>query len=308
MTMTSSSGPIRLKASFGGVDTTGILNGVQHAGWCRRDSPRVEVDHAPSTLSLEQALAGGSTYIQAIFEPRGRLWIDPGAYVNFDFMDVERLDVPQVLEVLAELPFEIASFGSLYLWEGYQRPGWGDGHQSLGWGAAFKGRGHERLASRHWLEGGPFKVWRGANDVSLVQFHALDADEKSALEQAQPGHRQFGNFSDETGFLQSRFVYTLDLNGLYVPETKTLKVIVLGRAIPNLELLEWAATRVVGRGDYLAGAIERVAYIFPDEAEGRAALPRLWRYGHECWVIRDGEELRLDDTYTPPDATPSWAR
>ncbi len=43
-------------------------------------------------------------------------------------------------------------------------------------------------------------------------------------------------------------------------------------------------------------------------AEGRAALPRLWRYGHECWVIRDGVEIRIDDADTPPDTTPLWAR
>jgi hypothetical protein len=307
MTATAFGKPIWLAASFGGEVTTGILRVLQQAGWCRREARQVDVGHERSTLSLEDAVTQNGEYIEATFKPRGRLWIEPGVYVRFDYMDVEQLDIARALEVLADVPFTIAAFDTVHDWEGYQQLGWGDGHQSLGWGAAFKGRGHDRLVSRHWLDGGPFKVWRGANDVSLVQFHALDADATTALEQASVGHREIG-ISDDTGFLQSDFVYQLDLRGLYVPETKTIKVVVLGRDIPNRELLEWAATRAVGRGDYPAGTIEHVAYIFPDEAEGRAALPRLWRYGHECWVIRDGIELRIDDTYSPPDTTPAWAR
>lgn len=309
MTVTCS-GPFLLEASFAGDDTRSLVAGLRRAGWCRSDEPEeVEIDYTPSKLSLDAALARGGTHIQAMFERRGRLWIRPGINVKFDSMDAE-IEIPHALRVLAELPFELAAFGRMYpsaSWEPYTAPGWGDGHERLGWGAAFKGRGHDRLVSRRWLEGGPFKVWRGENDVSLVQFHALDADAQTALEQAKPGHAEIGN-TDDTGFLQSRFVFGLDLRGLYVPDTKTMKVVVLGRAIPNRELREWAATRILGRGDYPAGSIERVAYIFPDEAEGRAALPRLWRYGHECWVIRDGEELRLDEAYAPPDTTPRWAR
>jgi hypothetical protein len=304
----TSVGPVLLAASFGGEDTASIVSHLQQAGWCPSRTPdSLTVDHHDvPTKPLDVALSSGG-YVQANFEPLARVWVTTGRRVEFDLIDLPQLTVPRVLEVLEACPFEICAFGSLYDWEGYRRWGWGDGHCTLGWGAAFKGSGHDRLVSRRWLEGGPFKVWRGANDVSLVQFHALDADEQTALEQARPGHAEIGN-TDVTGFLQSRFVYGLDLSGLYIPETKTIKVVVLGREIPSRELREWAATRVLGRGDYPVGTIERVAYVFPDETEGRAALPRLWRYGHECWVIRDGIELRLDDTYSPPDTTPAWAR
>lgn len=311
MTAASTPGEALLEASFASADTAAVVEALCRASWCPSEPPEsMAIDHEDVNVRPLETALGSGNYVQAWFEPRGRLWVTTGKLVELDQIRLTQLELTKVLEVLAEMPFALAAFGRIYptaAWLPYKAPSWGDGHRLLGWAAAFKGRGHDRLVSRRWLEGGPFKVWRGANDVSLVQFHALDADAATALEQAKPGHAEIGNTND-TGFLQSRFVYQLDLNGLYVPEIKTIKVVVLGRAIPNLELLEWAAARALGRGDYPAGSIERVAYIFPDEAEGRAALPRLWRYGHECWVIRDGQEIRIDDTYTPPDTTPAWAR
>jgi hypothetical protein len=102
------------------------------------------------------------------------------------------------------------------------------------------------------------------------------------------------------GFLQRPFVYELELEGLYDPANRTMKVVVLGRELPDLELLEWAAARIEGK---LAGGkpVDAVAFVFPDEAEARTQLPRLWRYGHQVWAIRDGDELRLDEVYRPGD-------
>ncbi len=224
------------------------------------------------------------------------------------------MSIPEVLEKLARIPFEIAAFEDMYAEWGlvgsdphaYRLPMWDGGHDSPGWGAAFRGVGHDRLVSRHWLEGGAFQVWRGPGDVSLVQFHALDADGATALEQARAGHQEIGITSD-SGFVQHQFVYRHELKGLYEPATRTMKVVVMGREVPRREMLEWAAAKK----EQKFGAetpVEAVAFIFPVEAEARAHLPLLWRYGHQVWAIRDGVEVRLDLAYVPPDTTPAWAR
>jgi hypothetical protein len=161
----------------------------------------------------------------------------------------------------------------------------------LGWAAAFKGAGHDRLVTRRWLETGPWKLWQGPGDVSLVQFHDLDADAEHALAEARPGHAQLG-ISDSGGFLQKPFVYELELEGLYEPASRLMKVVVLGRDLSDLELLEWAAARAEGK---LAGGkpVDTVAFVFPDEREGRSNLDRLTRYGHQVWAIRAGDEIQL---------------
>jgi hypothetical protein len=94
---------------------------------------------------------------------------------------------------------------------------------------------------------------------------------------------------------------------LQEPETRTMKVVVLGRDIPNRELLEWAAVKKF-QPQGPDQIVDVVAYVFPVEDEARANLHRLWRYGHQCWAIRDGREIRLDLDYQPPDTTPAWAR
>jgi hypothetical protein len=229
------------------------------------------------------------------------------------------IDLARLVRTLRDVPFTLASFGNLYVeWDRrrdddedspyspyYHAPSFSDGHVGLGWGAAFRGKGHERLVSPNWLHGGPFKVWSDG-DVSLVQFHALDADAETALAQAKPGHREIG-ITDDTGFLQTNFVYELDLSGLYDPATRIMKVVVLGRDIPNLELLEWAAVKKF-QPHAPERVVNEVAYIFPNEAEAHANLHRLWRYGHQCWAIHNGEEVRLDLDYQCPDTTPAWAK
>lgn len=129
--------------------------------------------------------------------------------------------------------------------EWYRAPGFGDGHVSLGWAAAFKGAGHDRLVSRRWLDGGPWKVIEGPEDVSLVLFHDLDADAEQALKQARPAHEQMG-IGDAGGFIQSGFAYERELAGLYVSDRRVMKVVVMGRELDDLELLEWAAARKGG--------------------------------------------------------------
>jgi hypothetical protein len=218
--------------------------------------------------------------------------------------------VTETLQSLSRLPFTIASFKTMYpTWRseyGYRPPTFGDLHWRHGWACAFKGDGHGRLVSRRWLDFGPWRVLRGDDDTTLIQFHDLEADAETALEQARPGHERMG-VSDSGGFIQSGYVYAQDLSGLYSPDERSLKVLVFDREISQRELLDAAAARY-----YQALGPDRpigaVAYVFVEEEEARANLHELWLREFECWAFVDGVETRLDEGYEPKPDPPPWVR
>jgi hypothetical protein len=284
---------ITLAASFAGHDTRALVAGLRTVGWAPEGEPKsmkVDFKDAPAKETLDQALARAKEQLRATYGYPNLLTVDVGSLVTVGRDDVT-IALPGILEILAQLPFEVAAFDAIFD-EWYQAPGFGDGHVSLGWAAAFKGAGHERLVSRRWLDDGPWKVMKGPEDVSLVMFHDLDADAKKALKQAQQAHVRMG-ISDEGGFIQSGFVYEHELAGLYVPDKRVMKVVVMSKKLDDLELLEWAAARKEGK---LAGGkpVDAVAFVFPKEAEAKKHLDRLARYGHQVWAIRAGDEVRLD--------------
>lgn len=288
-------------ATFAGRDTTAILKGCEAAGWVSSDDPaKVEIDHGKPTkkAKLWPSLAGAKEHLLADFADDAFVKVYVGQLVKV-FRRRTHVAVPTLLEQLGALPFEVASFGPFhYQWadgslgETYMPPAFGDWHVQLGWAAAFKGAGHDRLVSRRWLDDGPWKLWKGPNDVSLVQFHDLDADAATALAQARPAHARMG-IGPSGGFLQKPFNYRHELSGLYDAAARTFKVVVLGRDLDDRELLEWAAARADAR---LAGGkpVDAVAFVFPAENEGLANHVRLSRYDFQTWVIRDGVEVRLD--------------
>ena len=177
---------------------------------------------------------------------------------------------------------------------------------SLGWGCAFKGAGHNRLVSRRWLDFGPWRLIRGTNDVSMVQFHDLGADAPTALEQAKPGHERMG-ISDTGGFIQTAYVYAHKIDGLYSQEERKLRILIHGREVSEREMLDACAVR-----HYQAlGAdspIDSIAYVFAVEAEARAHLHELWLRELECWAFIGGCEERLDLDYHPAPDKPSWVK
>ena len=262
----------------------------------------------------------GETFEQGLARARRHVSMAFPRLPNFLFLDLEDpqiaktglqldIDVQRFVDRIAGLPFDTAVCSNAFwmLWNPYRAPVLsGPGHDPLGWGAAFRGDGHECLVSRRWIEHGPWKLWRGPNDTSFVQFHALDADDATALEQAREGHRRIGAGTDDCGVIPPRMVYTCELRGLYEAATKTMRVVIHGREITNRELLEWAAARKDKHDERYP--FETVAFVFMTEREARKNLPRLWRYEHQCWAIIDGAEVRLDLDYTPPDETPAWAR
>jgi hypothetical protein len=115
------------------------------------------------------------------------------------------LEPAAIVELLGRLPFELATIGNVHpewQWQPiYRRTpmGLGLGHYVLESFVAFGGRGHDRLPSRQWLERGPWLLHRGQPDVSLVQFHDLRADVRTAFAQARRGWQWLcdGNDGDE---------------------------------------------------------------------------------------------------------------
>lgn len=213
-------------------------------------------------------------------------------------------DGDAVASLLSDVPLEVASFAPLYPeWSGRGSPcrsivGFADYHFSHGGACAFQGDGHRRLASRRWLEHGPWQLFRGANDTTLVQFHDPGLDAAEAFAQAEPTHRRTG-ITDEGGFLQSDYVYEHSLRGFYDAERKVQEVVAIGRELPAVELLDAAAAR-----HYQAlgpdKPLDNVAFVLLDPQEARQQLPRLWLYGLECWTIIDEVKTRLDTEDPPP--------
>ncbi|MEO8703198.1 MAG: hypothetical protein ABI867_24340 [Kofleriaceae bacterium] len=212
-----------------------------------------------------------------------------------------------VLAVLADLPFELASFRTIWETEwdalGAKPIGFSQGHAAHGWACAFRGAGHDRLVSRRWLDYGPWRVVRAPGDLTLVQFHDLAATPKQALEQATPGHLRMG-IADTGGFIQA-ISSGYQVEGLYDPEQRLLEVVVSGRAVTQEEMLEACAVR--WRKGSRDKPIERVAYVFAHDQEATAHVHELWLRELECWSVDGGNKHRLDLDYTPPaPRPPAW--
>jgi hypothetical protein len=220
------------------------------------------------------------------------------------------LDIAAAQRLLEDAPFEVASFESLYDWSEidprYTPPSFSRSHFRHGWGCAFKGVGHDRLVSRRWVEFGPWRLLRGENDLSLIQFHDLDAPPQVALAQAKPGHTTMG-IDDAGGFLQQPYVFETTFSGLYDATEQALRIIVTGRETPAVELRD--ARAAVKQGALSADRpLKRLLYVFTNPQEAQRTLHALWLRELECWTIVDGVEQRLDDRYTPVPQPPAWVK
>ncbi|MEU0523069.1 hypothetical protein [Streptomyces niveus] len=294
-----------LGLALAGADPAGLTRTLSEQ-WFRGETPRrVLVDgHAvPASADWLDRHAHASDSVAAFFGPgigRG-LVLHVGRLVTatFDFDGGPE----QLVETLSRYPFDIASFMSRHReWQvnwNYAGPGFGGVHYPHGWACAFRGEGHRRLVSRRWLETGPWRLHRGPDDTTLVQFHDLGLDAAAALEKARPAHQRMGH-SDEGGFLHEPYAYRHEIKGFYDADRRVLKVVVLGRTVSSVEMRDACAAL---RDNVLAPEqpLDAIAFVFLDPDEARAHLPRLWPYGLECWTIIDGRETRLD-TDEPPEA------
>ncbi len=210
-----------------------------------------------------------------------------------------------VIDLIAELPFELASFNMLHnSWlDSYTPPGFSEFQALLGWACAFRGAGHDDLVSRRWLEYGPWRLIRADGDISFVQFHDLAADAETALAQARPGHELMG-IGEAGGFLQKDYVYGSDVRGLYLADERKL-VIAAAEPVSLLEMRDACAVRRRRRSD-TNEPIERIAYMFLNEKLAREHLHELWLRELECWALVDGQKVRLDEEYAPAPVKPGW--
>jgi hypothetical protein len=216
-----------------------------------------------------------------------------------------------LLALISPIPWTVTALMSSNLNcfdDEYSAPGFANKHHPLDWGCAFKGEGHKRLVSQRILEFGPWHLIRDEeNDITLVQFHDLNADSETALEQAKPGHALMSK-PFEGAFFQKDFSLAGDLDVLYEPAERKVKVIVAGRDVPISEMVDMAKARY----EQLLGPekpFDSVAYIFTEsEADARAHLHDLWLRELECWAFIDDLQTRIDLDYHPTPNKPEWVR
>jgi hypothetical protein len=294
--------------SLSGPDPTALARGLQRLGWLPAELLTLNVDYKKKKPGIHwfNEWAEKADKLTATTDEGHSLVVDRKA----GLVTLRRPDVEidgNLFEALMAVPFELAVIGQVHVewWdEDYPAFSFSDGHVQHGWACAFRGAGHERLVSGRWLDFGP---WRKhvLGDAGWIEFHDLAADAKTALQQALPGWERMG-ISDTGGFIQTGFIYKDDVGGVYDAETRKLKVIVPASGqVSQRKMLEMAAVRRDPRIQR-EKPIERIAFIFVDEANARRHLHELWLREHECWAIVEGQELRLDTAYAPQPAKPGW--
>lgn len=297
-----------LMLSLSSTDPKGIMRGLEQLGFTPETPDfllEINYEKRGATVDWIDAWLGEARAITAVSNDGRTLTFDQDGLVTLRRTNTE-LSAPEIFETLGKLPFELLTIGQVYpeWWdEEYATYSFSDGHASYGLACAFRGAGYDRLVSRCWLDFGPWRT-RQLGDATWVEFHDIDADPATALEQAQPGWERMG-ISDTGGFIQTGFVYEDDVNGVYDPTEYKLKVMVPSGNVSQRKMLEIAAVRHDPRIQR-ERRIERTAFVFLDEANARRHLHELWLRDHECWAIVDGLERRLDEGYAPAPVKPDW--
>lgn len=234
--------------------------------------------------------------------------------VAIKISDFELIDAENVMEIFTPFPWTVANFYSIFdsyeksAWDDYIAPGFINGHGGHGWACAFKELGHAHLVSHRWLDFGPWRLIRDeANDISFVQFHDLNADPATALEQAKPGHQAMSMYG-VGGYIGITHPFSNDLRGIYVPETQNLRVVIpAGKEITYSEMADYCAARQFQAFD--GKIVGPMSFVFIDGAEAEPYLHDLWLRDIECFGITPkGVEVRLDEDYNPTPSKPEWVR
>ena len=242
----------------------------------------------------------------------------PGRAVRVRHYDLE-VDVGEVLELLPHLPFRIGVGRSIHdPWSapslgltGAPHAGFGEGNDPHGWAAFFKSDGHDQIAHRRVLEHGPWRTLRADNDVTLVQFHDLDADPETALIQAMPGHHLLGYAEDRAGTFFHRETHPIAKawSGLYDPDSKELIVTVPpGGPVTRKHMLDtaWKRFAMNQKGEK---PVDRVAWVFIDEQDALEHAPQLWLRGFDVRAFAPaGHEYAIDEEYAAAFPKPDWVK
>ncbi|HRC57550.1 MAG TPA: hypothetical protein PKU97_16565, partial [Kofleriaceae bacterium] len=244
-----------------------------------------------------------------------QLGINKGSELVFIGAPSGFFTLDEALAILEPLPFEICALGATFFEEwiaaDYPRTGFGRSTITHGWGCMFRGAGHDRLASRRWLDFGPWRVLRRPDDTTFIQFHDLAiTDPAEAYEQAKAGHARMG-ISPTGGYIAWHMQGLLKGagQGLYTASERLLEVVVgPGNTVTQAEMLCNAALRLHHRSAPTSTPVERVAYVFVNEPDARAHLHELWLRELECWVVDDKGKRRLDLDYHPVPDPPAWVK
>jgi hypothetical protein len=213
-----------------------------------------------------------------------------------------------VLGLVERLPAALASVRGVYPeWDDdpsafAMNLGFGNLHHPYGAFAAFKGKGHDRLVSRRWLEHGPWKLHKGKGDVSVIQFHDLNADPRTAYAQAKKGWQHLGP-DDAGGLFWPKFTRQTTLRTQYSGRDKRAMVVIESREVKPREMLDLRS--LVGETTS-EGKVERVGFVYMDEGQAKRDLHALWTRGIEVWTYVRGAETRIDESYSPPPARSPW--
>ncbi|RME20721.1 MAG: hypothetical protein D6798_19825 [Deltaproteobacteria bacterium] len=222
-----------------------------------------------------------------------------------------------VLDLFRQTPFELGVVGPMdsgWPWDqrddsrGRRSYGFSEGHWPHGLACAFKGAGHDRLAHRRWLEHGPWRLIRDeARDLSVVQFHAVDARPPLCVEQAWEGHKRMG-LSEEGGVVSVVPRFSLFKPTLYDRSSRTSIVMVHDdRPVPPLEMIEAAKARFLQ--PYLDTPIDQVRFLFLRESNARRHMHELWLRGLSCHAITaTGEVDLLEGYHADPPPPPDWVK
>jgi len=305
--------------SLSGPAVLPIYSALVAAGLVPAERPQsvsVDTDSLPQPIGadwMQQALAKAEVDLFARWTDDDFLTVS----VRSNMVKVGRAALAftpeQLVGLLAAVPFELAGLPTLHpAWTAgppharYNPPGFGDLHFRHGWAAALRGRGHDRLVSRRWLDHGPWRTLRAENDTTLVQFHDLAASTTDALAQAKPGHVLLGAPSEKSGYIGPDYSFGPEAQATYSPARRALQFTVAGCDPTPRELRDAAASR------YLQSLgperpIDEIQFIFVDEELALRNLHKLWLYGHRCVLAGPHEERFLDIDYvSPAPQPPAW--
>lgn len=221
----------------------------------------------------------------------------------------------EAIEVMESLALGVVALGTVFLdeWDAADYRRWGFGRSMIdhGWGCAFRGKGHDRLVSRRWLDFGPWRVIRRPNDTTFIQFHDLAlTDPAEAYEQAQVGHQRMG-VDPIGGYIQSIALDVIsEVKGVYRADDRILDIVVA----PGIEVRQQDMRVACGLRLHhrltkpVVEPIDHIAYVFIDKADAQAHLHELWLRELECWYVDERGKHRLDADYHPTPSPPAWVK
>ena len=246
-------------------------------------------------------------------------WIDykpNDKIVTVQISDYELIDARSVIEMLAPLPWTVIRISEIHNddnWKKQKDAFFSGSNFSVKWARAFKGEGRKRLVSRRWLDYHPWYLIRDEkNDVSFVQFHEIDADPITILEQAIPGHRAMGQgFIDKTHPFSNhpqKLYFDREFRGIYFDDTGEFHVVIpAGVPVTLDQMYDYCAAKYYQI--FEQGTVKKLVFVFIEGKEAEPYLHDLWLRDIECLGIDPtGERYKVDENYHPDYEPPQWVK